>query len=47
LSPSGLGGAMTQVFRSLPVSVRWHLLRTGLSAGAPPLVRSVLQSGTT
>lgn len=47
LSPSALGVVMTQVFRGLPASVRWHLLRTGLWAGAAPLVRSVLQPGTT
>jgi lycopene beta-cyclase len=46
LSPSALGVVMTQVFRSLPASVRWHLLRTGLLAGAAPLARSVLQPGT-
>ncbi|MGB9339632.1 MAG: lycopene cyclase family protein, partial [Polyangiales bacterium] len=47
LSPSALGFAMTQIFRSLPASVRWHLVRTGLSAGAAPLLRSALQPGTT
>lgn len=47
LSPAPLGAVMTQVFRSLPASVRWHLLRTGLSAGAAPLMRSVLPTGAT
>jgi len=47
MSPSALGVVMTQVFRSLPASVQWHLVRTGLSAGAAPLVRSVLQTGAT
>ena len=47
LSPSALGLVMTQIFRSLPASVRWHLVRTGLSAGAAPLLRSALQPGTT
>ncbi len=47
LSPSALGFSMTQIFRSLPASVRWHLFRTGLSAGAAPLLRSALQPGTT
>ncbi len=43
LSPSRLAVVMTQLFGSLPASVKWHLLRTGLSAGAAPLLRSVLQ----
>jgi len=47
LSPSALGVVMTQVFRTLPASVRWHLLRTGLSSGAAPLARSLLQPGKT
>jgi len=47
LSPSALVVVMTQLFRSLPASVRWHLLRTGLLGGAAPLARSVLQPGTT
>jgi lycopene cyclase-like protein len=46
LSPAALGTAMTRVFGDLPVSVRWHLLRAGLSAGAAPLARSFLQPGT-
>ncbi|MDH3726160.1 MAG: lycopene cyclase family protein [Myxococcales bacterium] len=47
LSPSELGIVMTRLFRILPPSVRWHLLRTGLSAGAAPLARSFLQPGIT
>ncbi len=47
LSPSALGVVMTQVFRGLPASVRWHLFRTGMSAGAASLARSFLQPGTT
>jgi lycopene beta-cyclase len=45
LPPSELGAVMTRLFRSLPASVRWHLVRTGLSAGAAPLARTVLQPG--
>jgi lycopene beta-cyclase len=47
LTPSELGAVMTRLFRSLPASVQWHLLRTGVSAGAAPLARTVLQTGTT
>lgn len=47
LSPSALGVVMTRLFRSLPTSLRWHLVRTGISAGAAPLARSVLLPGTT
>jgi len=47
LAPSELGVVMTRLFRSLPASVRWHLVRRGLSGGAAPLARSVLQSGLT
>lgn len=47
LSPAALGTAMTRLFGDLPASVRWHLLRAGLSAGAAPLARSFLQPGTT
>ena len=47
LGPSELGVVMTRLFRSLPASVRWHLVRRGLSGGAAPLARSVLQSGLT
>jgi lycopene beta-cyclase len=45
--PAELGGVMTRLFRSLPASVRWRLLRTSVSAGAAPLARTVLQTGTT
>jgi lycopene cyclase-like protein len=45
LSPSRLGAVMTNLFRGLPPSVRWHLVRTGLFAGVAPLARSVLQPG--
>jgi lycopene cyclase-like protein len=47
LGPSELGVVMTRLFRSLPASVRWHLVRRGLSGGAAPLARSFLQSGLT
>ena len=47
LSPRELGAVMTRLFRSLPASVRWHLVRTGVSRGAAPLARTVLQPGTT
>ncbi len=47
LSRAELAAVMTRLFGTLPVSVRWHLLRTGLSAGAAPLARSVLQPGLT
>lgn len=47
LGPAELGTVMTRLFRSLPASVRWRLLRTGVSAGAAPLARTVLQTGTT
>ncbi len=45
LTPSRLGAVMTNLFRGLPHSVRWHLVRTGLLAGVAPLARSVLQPG--
>jgi lycopene cyclase-like protein len=45
LLPSRLGTVMTKLFRGLPPSVRWHLVRTGLLAGVAPLARSVLQPG--
>jgi len=45
LAPTELGAVMTRLFRDLPASVRWHLVRRGLSGGAAPLARSVLQSG--
>lgn len=45
LTPSRLGAVMTNLFRGLPLSVRWHLVRTGLLAGVAPLARSVLQPG--
>lgn len=45
LEPSELGLVMTRLFRSLPRLVRWHLVRTGLLAGAVPLARSVLRTG--
>jgi len=47
LAPSELGFVMTRLFRSSPASVRWHLVRRGLSGGAAPLARSFLQSGLT
>ncbi len=45
LAPSGLGAVMTNLFRGLPPSVRWRLVRIGLLAGVAPLARSVLQPG--
>lgn len=45
LSPSKLGVVMTNLFRGLPPSVRWHLVRTGLVSGIAPLARSVLHPG--
>ena len=45
IAPSRLGLVMTNLFRGLPPSVRWHLVRTGLVAGVAPLARSVLQPG--
>jgi lycopene beta-cyclase len=47
LGPSELGVVMTRLFRSLPASVRWHLVRRSLSGGAAPLARSFLHSGLT
>ena len=47
LSPVELGAAMTGLFRTLPASVRWRLLKAGISAGAAPLARTVLQQGMT
>ena len=47
LERSELVAVMTRFFRNLPASVRWRLLRTGLSAGVAPLSRSVLQPGMT
>ncbi len=47
LGPRELGVVMARLFRSLPASVQWHLFRTGVSAGAAPLARTVLQPGTT
>ncbi|MFW2388406.1 MAG: lycopene cyclase family protein [Polyangiales bacterium] len=46
IPPSRLAGVMTRLFRGLPASTRWNLLRTSLSTGAAPLARSVLQPGT-
>ena len=43
LAPSELGVVMTRLFTSLPASVRWHLIRSGLSGGAAPLTRSLFQ----
>jgi len=47
LSPSELGAVMTRLFRSLPASAQWQLLRTSVSAGAAPLARTFLQTGRT
>ena len=46
LGPSELGSAMTRLFRTLPAPIRWHLVRTGLWAGAAPLARSFFQLGS-
>jgi lycopene cyclase-like protein len=45
VEPTELGVIMTRLFRSLPGLLRWHLVRTGLFAGAAPLARSILQPG--
>ncbi len=47
LGPGDLGVVMTRLFRSLPASIRWHLVRTGMSAGAGPIKRTILQTGMT
>ncbi len=47
LPPLELIAVMTRLFRRLPTPIRWHLVRTGMSAGAPPLARTVLRSGLT
>jgi lycopene cyclase-like protein len=47
LQPAALGAAMMRLFGDLPLSVRWHLVRAGLSAGAAPFARSFFQPGTT
>jgi lycopene cyclase-like protein len=46
LSPAALGAVMTRLFRSLPLSLRWRLLRTSVSSGVAPLARSILHPGT-
>ncbi|HSN81228.1 MAG TPA: lycopene cyclase family protein [Polyangiales bacterium] len=46
LEPGALGTAMTQIFRTLPASVQWHLIRRGFSAGAAPLARTFFQPRT-
>jgi lycopene beta-cyclase len=46
LSPSALGAVMTRLFRSLPFSLRWRLLRTSVTFGVAPLARSLLHPGT-
>ncbi len=46
LSPAALGAVMTRLFRSLPFSLRWRLLRTSVSSGVAPLARSILHPGT-
>ena len=45
LAPAELTAVMTRLFRNLPASVQWRLVRTSLSSGAAPLARTVLQSG--
>lgn len=45
LNPRDLGPVMTRLFRSLPASVRWHLVRTGMGAGAGSIKRTILQTG--
>ena len=47
LPPAELVAVMTRLFRRLPAPIRWHLVRTGMSAGAAPLARTVLQAGLT
>jgi lycopene beta-cyclase len=46
LRPGELTSVMTRLFRNLPASVRWHLLRTSVSTGAAPLARTFLQPGS-
>jgi lycopene cyclase-like protein len=46
LGPRQVVGIMTRVLRNVPSSVRWGLLRTGLSFGAAPLAQTFLQPET-
>jgi len=46
LSPSDLGSVMTRLFRSLPLSLRWRMVRSSVSSGLAPLARSILHPGT-
>jgi lycopene cyclase-like protein len=47
LAPAELGTVMARLFCTLPPRSRWHLVRKGLSDGAAPLARSLLQSDMT
>jgi lycopene beta-cyclase len=42
LAPAELGAVMTRLFCTLPASLQWHLIRSGLLKGAAPLARSAL-----
>ena len=44
LAPAELGAVMTRLFCTLPASLQWHLIRSGLLKGAAPLARSALPS---
>ncbi len=44
LAPTELGAVMTRLFCTLPASLQWHLIRSGLLKGAAPLARSALPS---
>jgi lycopene beta-cyclase len=45
VSPPKLGAIMTRLFRNLPLSLRWRLLRTSVPGGVAPLARSILRTG--
>lgn len=42
LDPSELRAVMTELFRKLPMPLRWRLLRSSVTAGAAPLARSLM-----
>jgi len=45
LSPREVGGAMARVFRTVPPSVRWHLVTRSFSSGFGPFAKAFLQPG--
>lgn len=47
LASGEIGTIMTRLFWTLPLRSRWHLIRKGVSAGAAPLARSLLESDMT